>query len=312
MNKYNVKRALKGVCVLLALLVFVTACGAGSFNDVQQRYETDTLQRAFAGNSAPMPPAQASPGGNRLTSSQAVQDNHDHREPETPSTERHVIRRATVDMGSGTFDETVTALRAVAPGAGGYIESETLTATGTPRLTIVLRVPVATFDDVMRHIATLADITHQNQWAEDVTDQFYDLTGNLETRRIEEERILELIEGAANINERLALESRLSNVRQTIASYRSRLTQMTNQISYSTITVMLVCTKEPAAAAVMSLGERIGGAFGDSVDGTVRALQGIVVFLAGAVLPLGLAAVIGFVVWRVIKAVKRKAEKLAG
>ncbi|MCL2364958.1 MAG: DUF4349 domain-containing protein [Defluviitaleaceae bacterium] len=221
--------------------------------------------------------------------------------------ERHVIRRAFVHMENEVFDSTVEALRAVAPAVNGYIESEALTGTGTRRFTIVLRVPVATFDYALRRIETLGTVIHQNQSAEDVTDQFYDLVGNLETRRIEEERILDLIDRASDIHELLALEARLSNVRQMIASYLAQLNQMAGLISYSTITVTLTEYNPFQPAVGLSLGERIGGAFGDSVDGTVGALQGIVVFLAGAVIPLALLSIVGLVIWRIVKAVKKRA-----
>jgi hypothetical protein len=83
---------------------------------------------------------------------------------------------------------------------------------------------------------------------------------------------------------------------------------MAGQIAYSTLTVTLTCTALPEAPARATLGERVGGAFGDSVDGTIRALQGIAVFLAGAVIPFALLAVIGFVGYKIVAAIVRKAR----
>ncbi|MCL2204721.1 MAG: DUF4349 domain-containing protein, partial [Defluviitaleaceae bacterium] len=102
--------------------------------------------------------------------------------------ERHVIQQAHIEMESDAFDATVDALRLVAPAVEGYVESEMRTATRWPRFTVVLRVPASRFEEVLRHIEALADIRTQNQWADDVTDQFYDMAGSLATRRIEEER----------------------------------------------------------------------------------------------------------------------------
>jgi predicted component of type VI protein secretion system len=222
------------------------------------------------------------------------------------SGERHVIQRASLELESERFDETVAALRQIAPSVDGYIESEMLTATGRPRLTIVLRVPAARFEEVLRHVESLADIRTQNQWADDVTDHFHDMAGNLATRRIEEERILALIDQATDIHELLSLESRLSNVRHAIESYLSQLNHMAGQIAYSTITVTLTCSAEPPVVAGKTLGDRIGGAFGESVDGTIRVLQGIVVFLAGAVIPLVLLGLVGALVYKVARVIKRK------
>jgi hypothetical protein len=68
----------------------------------------------------------------------------------------------------------------------------------------------------------------------------------------------------------------------------------------------LTCAAAPEAAITPTLGERIGGAFGDSVDGTIRALQGIVVFFAGAVIPLALVGLIGYAAYRVGRVIKKK------
>ena len=223
-------------------------------------------------------------------------------------TQRHLIRRASLEMRSEAFDPVVAALRTVAPLFNGYIESEALSTVGTPRITLVLRVPAASFDDALYAIEALAEVVRHSQTADDVTDRFYNLAGNLENRQIEEERILVLISQADNIHELLALEARLSNVRQAINSYLSQLNLLAGQIAYSTITVTLTCALDPPViiATTYTLGARIGGAFGDSVDGTVNVVQGFVVFLAGAVIPLGLVALLGLAVYLVVKRAMRK------
>jgi len=221
---------------------------------------------------------------------------------------RHIIQSASMEMESESFNEVKNELRNIAPHVGGYIESEMLSATGRPRLSIVLRIPAARFDEVVVYVASLGTVHHQNQWAEDVTDQFYDMAGNLETRRIEEERVLALIEQATDIHELLMLEARLSTVRQAIASYLSRLNQMAGQITYSTLTVSLTCAASPEIAAAATLGERIGGAFGDSVDGTIRATQGFVVFLAGVIIPLALLGLFGLLIFVIIRKIRRRLD----
>jgi len=209
--------------------------------------------------------------------------------------QRHVIQNADVEMETEDFDDIVTALRLKAPATGGYIESEMLSNRDRRIFTIVLRIPAAEFDAVLRQVESLAYVRTTNQRAQDVTESFYDMVGNLELRRIEEERLLALIEDAENINEILALEARLSTTRLSIESYTAQLNNMAGQIRYSTIVVMLfdIATHEDTATPY-TLGERVGGAFGDSLDGTVSAVQGIIVFFAGAMIPLALLAATAF------------------
>jgi hypothetical protein len=303
--------------VIIGILLFVVslllgACSGGMTDSSESSDWTAIRQTANAmptATMAPMPPmsGESSRSGNvgyggfggsaNDVSWEALAEREDT---------RHVIQRANLELLSEHFNDTVSALRRIAPDIDGYIESEMLTLTGTPRFTIVLRVPSSRFDDVLRHIETLATVRTQNQWAEDVTDHFFDMAAHVATRRIEEERILALIAQATDIHELLALESRLSSVRQTIESYLTQLNQMAGQIEYSTIIVTLTCSAQPVITANATLGERIGGAFGDSVDSTVRVLQNIVVFFAGALIPLLVAGLIGLLVWRVVKGVRRK------
>ncbi|MCL2378833.1 MAG: DUF4349 domain-containing protein [Defluviitaleaceae bacterium] len=210
--------------------------------------------------------------------------------------QRHIIQTANVELDTEYFHEVVEELRQLAPAANGFVESDMLTARGWRRFTIVLRIPAQSFDTVLRQVEGLAYVRVSNQWAQDVTDQFYDIAGSYEIRRLEEERILALIEEAESVQELLALEQRLGNTRLSIEMYLSQLNHMAGQIAYSTISVtVLDVGEEPVVELIPSLGQRIGGAFGDSVDGTLNAAQNIIVFLAGAIIPLALLGLVGTV-----------------
>ena len=224
--------------------------------------------------------------------------------------ERHIIQTANVELDAVYFYEVVDKLRQIAPSVNGYISSEMLTAhsrPGRPRFTIVLRVPAASFDTVLRQVEGLADVRSSSQQAQDVTDQFYDMIGSLEIRRLEEDRILALIEEADNVQELLALEQRLSNTRLNIEMYLSQLNNMAGQIAYSTISVTLFDMRDvEEEMLVATLGERIGGAFGDSVGGTVRMVQNVIVFMAGAIIPLTVLGLIAFAVFKIARKIARR------
>jgi len=216
--------------------------------------------------------------------------------------QRHVIQSARVELDTEYFDETVEALRQLPESVHGFIESSMTTGGRWQRFTIVMRVPVASFDTVLAQVEALAYVRFSNQQAQDVTDQFYDMVGSYELRRLEEERILALIADATTVQELLALEQRLSNTRLSIETYLSQLNQMAGQVSYSTISVTLIDVSEvPVVNNDPTLVQRIGGAFGDSVDGTLNAVQNVVVFFAGAIIPLVLLGLAAFVVFKLMK-----------
>jgi len=223
--------------------------------------------------------------------------------------QRHIIQTASVDMETEYFQKAVTGLRAVAAHFDGYIAKEELTARGWRMFTIVLRIPTDSFDEAMSQIGGIADIRTSFQWAQDVTEQFYDMVGSLEVRRIEEDRLLALLDEAQTISEILALEQRLSNTRLSIEMYLSQLNTMAGQIAYSTINVTLFDIFEEEVIVINpTLGDRIGGAFGDSARGSLTAFQDVIVFLAGAIIPIILLSTLGLAAYKITRVSIRRRE----
>jgi len=275
----------------------------------------DESARVMFGGQTPPPPPAAQAYGGRLEANfspdmpmAADRDGIQTDWEDLAETgERHIIQTANVNLESDYFDDVVAELRQIAPSVGGYISSELLTSHGRRMFTIVLRVPAGTFESVLLTIQNLAEVRLFNTRADDVTDRFYDLAGNLEARRIEEERLLALIDAATSVTDILALETRLSDTRLIIERYLSQLNMMAGQIAYSTIYVQLIDTAEDITPlALTSVGERIGGAFGGSVDNTINTFQNIVVFFAGAIIPLAFLGLLGFAVFVIARAVHRR------
>jgi len=224
--------------------------------------------------------------------------------------ERHVIQTAEVKMETENYDYVISVLRGLAPTVDGYIQSESSSSRDWRVFSIVLRVPAREFYGVLQNVESLGNVLALNQQAQDVTDSFYDMIGSLEVRRIEEDRLLALIDQAQNINEILALEQRLSSVRLNIEMYLSQLNDMAGQIAYSTIIVTVMDIYEEEIIIISpTLGSRIGIAFGDSISGTVAAFQTSVIFLAGAIIPIMVVIAIGIGVYIIVRPILRKKAK---
>jgi len=217
--------------------------------------------------------------------------------------QRHIIQTGWSEIETKFFYDVVYSLRQIATSVNGYVESESLATHARQIFNITLRIPSASFQDVMLQIECLADVRHSRQSAEDVTDQFYDTASRLATRRIEENRLLALIENATEVRDILDLERHLSETRVQIEMYDARLTHMANQIAYSTIhvTVFDIAERPIVPIAAPTLGDRIGGAFGDSINSVTRGLQNFMVWLAGAIIQLMVWGGIIFVAYKVIR-----------
>lgn len=225
-----------------------------------------------------------------------------------------IIQTANIEAQTDRFDEVTDALRAAAPDHGGYVESANLYSqynnarnTNYRVFTITLRVPTDKFEEVRRYVEGLAQVSSAYQSAEDVTAQYYDIAGRLETKKIEEERVLEMIGSATKIEDLLALEERLGEIRTQIERYQSQINSIDRLAAYSTIYYTLYeATKEDLIIVSDNLGGRIGKAFASSVNRTVSFFQALIIFLAGALIPLSVIALLCGVGIKTAKAVHHK------
>jgi hypothetical protein len=292
---------IKKICLLVIVALILAGCSSGA-NEAPRRATADSA----AGGSWNM----------------AVNEAMDQPMPASaPMMERaeeqsqKILQTAHINMQSDRFDDVIFSLRALAPAFGGFIENAELYDHYTPHrtaqrfrsFTITLRVPREYFDEAVKQAEGLAVVRSSSQFAEDVTAQYYDLAGRLETKRIEEERVLDMINRAADINDLLALEERLGQIRTEIERFQSQLLSIDRLATFSTIHVHVTeVASETLIITSEGLGARISQSFVSSINRTVVFFQNILIFLAGAVIPLtfiGLLAFIG------VKAAKRAAGK---
>jgi hypothetical protein len=306
MNKTApVQKSIKRTLLILVVLLVISAAGCGSGASYAGRGDS------AAPNAAPPTTAQTG-AGMHIAEMIAVDDADvawrvaDYVESAPQRTPR-IIQTGWVYMQCDNFDATEEALRRMAPEVGGFVErAEVYDIFGryiqnrpqerTRELSITLRVPRELFDEVMRRVEGLAVVRNSNQSAEDVTARYFDLAGRLETKRIEEERVLEMITRAEDINDLLALENRLGHIRTEIERFQSQMTDIDRLAAFSTIHVTLSeTTTENLIITSEGLGERINQAFTRSINNTVVFMQNVLIFLAGAFIPLTIIALLLFI-----------------
>jgi len=295
---------------ILVMLVSMAACSRGADNAATEAiYFGEVRQMLGLADSAPTSPAPPPPAPAEPPMLDVVEDadvsSH------TIQRERHIIQTAWTELETEYFDDVVSDLRQIPEAIGGYVESQNLSRHGRRIFNMTMRIPAASFQDVLLQVENLADVRTSSQSAEDVTDQFYDIEARLQTRRIEEERLLALIEEADNVHDLLELERRLSSTRLQIETYTAQLTNLAGRIAYSTIFVTLFDIAEEEVIPIIgpTLGERIGGAFGDSVDSVVTAGQNFVIFMAGIIIPLLIWGAVAFVAFKLVKRMMKKYKK---
>jgi hypothetical protein len=138
-----------------------------------------------------------------------------------------------------------------------------------------MRVPAAQFDTAVTQILNLANrIIAHNITGQDVTEEFIDLEARLKTQKALEEQFLEIMKQAHKVEDALAVQRQIAEVRTEIEKLEGRRRFLENRASLATITVNLTA---PTAIVVNASGFRrtVRDAVSDSVDLAV----GIVILL---------------------------------
>ena len=215
--------------------------------------------------------------------------------PAAPVTdERKIIRNGSVSLEVSSVEESVSEIKKLVDGAGGYVTNESVSEDqfGTKSGSILCRIPAESLDATITAFSDLGDVEYVSISADDITEQYFDLGVRLENQKQLETRLLELLKRPSNeLDDLLAAERELARVRTSIDSMEGRKRLWDNQIAYSTISVNL---HEPSPVVPGGgVFRALWSSFGQAGENFVLTVAGIIAF-TGTLLPMALAAFVVF------------------
>lgn len=169
--------------------------------------------------------------------------------------------------------------------------------------------PSDELDGFVNEVAEISNIIWRSENVEDITLNYVDVESRKKALEIEQERLLELLEIAESVEDIIAIESRLSEVRYEMQSYASQLLVYDNQVDYSTIYLNIREVERLTPQAEPGMLERIATGLSDNMAGAVNLLENIVVTVI-VLIPYGviLAGVVTVIVV-ICKAVSKLEKK---
>ena len=102
---------------------------------------------------------------------------------------------------------------------------------------VVVRVPAHRFTDALERVEKLGDVLHRDVQAQDVSEEYRDLSIRLRNAEVVRARLEGLLEQAKNVEDALAVQRELAKVTETIETMKGRLRFLQDRIAFSTITV---------------------------------------------------------------------------
>jgi len=195
------------------------------------------------------------------------------------SLDRMVIRTAQLTVEVANMEAALAQARQIASRSGGIVSAsnphiEKMNDQDRMVADLTLQVRSQTADAAISDLRALGKVTTEGSGSQDVTEEYVDLDSNLRNLQASEAAILKLLDRASQIQDVLALQRELSNVRGQIERIQGRKTYLERRTDMATVTLAL--RLPPVAGAQPT----IGGAW-DPIAVALRGWQASLAVLRG-------------------------------
>jgi hypothetical protein len=216
-----------------------------------------------------------------------------------------IIRTATALIEVDSLEPAVAAMQQLAARVGGYVGGTGI-QTGKNQLRqafIEVKVPAGRFDEVISGLKPIGKLESVNVAAEDVGEEFVDVTARMDNARRLEQRLIGLLATrTGRLKDVLDVEQSLSRVREEIERYEGRIRYLQAHTAMSTLSVTV---HEPLPVVGTAGKSVMGEAFAQAWRNFV-ALVSLTVQALGVILPLGFLAGIAWFVTRRLRVEKQR------
>lgn len=177
----------------------------------------------------------------------------------SPKIEQKIIKQASLRFETNDLEETYKQIQTAVKQSQGKVQSDSEGKDyGTLYRNITIRVPSQNFDNFINTISKGVSYFERKEiTAEDVTEQYIDLTTRLKNKRKLEERYLQILQKAAKISEILEIEKQISIIREEIEAKEGQLKYLENRVSESTVTIEFFKNLPEQEAVQLSYGSKV-------------------------------------------------------
>lgn len=209
-----------------------------------------------------------------------------------------LIKNGTVSFRSDELEATAGIIQKAIQAHGGYASDENETKyDGQITRRVTIRVPSNKFDALLADISTgVKQFDERSISVNDVTEEFYDLSARLKTKKEIESRYIKILSRAGKITEVLEVEKQIGEIREEIERVEGRLKFLENQVSMSTLRITYYKTLAAKSQNNDGFGHKIAQSF---VHGWDMLLSILLVFVGvWPLLLLGVGVFFAIRVWR--------------
>jgi hypothetical protein len=290
--------------VVAIAAVLLAACGE---SPKPARTESSTREQAPEAKAAS--PVALGAVGDRSTANDAVAQGQEIRSwsdvADYDTSSRLIIRTGQASIEVDSLESSMGELRRLVQRLGGFVADASVQSGRTQNrsATLQLKVPASRFDDLTEGLRPLGRLQFVTVNAEDVSEEFVDLTARMANSHRLEERLVELLRTrTGKLQEVLTVERELARVREEIERMEGRLRFLRTSAQLSTLAVTLY---EPPPLVASHPGRSI---IGEAFKTAWRNFVGVV---AGVIASLGYITPVVIFGWGALLVAKRYRRKPA-
>jgi len=228
------KKVLTIISIILGimLILYIGYCIVSYFDIGSSKYNTSGYGSLSTGESEFFEGVESA-----LEDSRTL-DSADSEEVDTSS---KIIKSGTISLMVEDLDVVETGILSISKDYDGSVVSSYESGEGNDRtITITLKIPVESFDDVYTEIKDIdGEVTYASYYTEDITSEYTDLESRLRNLEATEEQLVEILGTAESVEDTLAVYEQLTDIRSRIEVLEGQIKYLDNQTDYSYVAVAL-------------------------------------------------------------------------
>lgn len=305
------------------LIFFAISCGDDSAPEKTQTSAVGMATDAAGNPAPPPPPTVAAPmaptagdmSGRREMAEQSgfsavgaatgsagmAQDGAPGRDPLqgigqfNTGTQSMIIRTGQAFIEVEKLDPAILKVRQLAAQVNAVIANSSIISgrDQVRQATFELKIPSGKYDETVGSLSTIGKVETVSSSAQDVGEEFVDITARVTNARRLEERLISLLANrTGRLDEVLRVERELARIREEIERYEGRLRYLSSRVAMSTLTITI---HEPGPILGNNPGENpIASALRRAWRNFVGLIAALIASL-GILIPLGAVALLGWI-----------------
>lgn len=295
---YKIKKVFSFV-IFICFIVILTACGSAS-EDLDTMSNSKSSGYTLQNSNVVLTAADTSANTSETASSQTSQTTS----ATTSEIQQMLIYKGDLNISTDYFDDTFNIIKGSLATVNGYVVSqEDRSGDYANRFTTLqVRIPSEHFFTWVDGIEALPNTkVTKHIFTEDVSEEFVDLKAREKAKQVVIDKYIEYMQLATTADELIRYTNELATLQEEIESVQARIRYLSNQVSYSTLTIIIKETKQSAFLSELQIGSKLKSALQTGFSGSVS----VFAFLISSIIILIPFIIFGLCIWAIVYFITR-------